>query len=130
MKIMVGFDGSATTTAALQLAESHARVFGAEILLVASREGGYDVSRDEFENTEKSITYEAERLKKAGLSCKSFVSVRGLKPGEDLVRLAEEKRVDEIIITVKKRSKVGKMLFGSTAQYVILHAPCPVVCVK
>jgi len=38
--------------------------------------------------------------------------------------------VDEIIVGVKRRSKVGKLLMGSTAQYVILQAPCPVVTVK
>ena len=39
-------------------------------------------------------------------------------------------QVEEIIIGVRRRSKVGKLLFGSTAQYVILNAPCPVVSVK
>jgi nucleotide-binding universal stress UspA family protein len=38
--------------------------------------------------------------------------------------------VDEIIIGIEKRSKVGKLLFGSNAQYIILEAPCPVVSVK
>jgi len=53
-----------------------------------------------------------------------------LEAGEDLVQLAEEKQIDEIIIGVRRRSKVGKLIFGSTAQYVILNAPCPVVSVK
>jgi nucleotide-binding universal stress UspA family protein len=38
--------------------------------------------------------------------------------------------MEEIIIGVRRRSKVGKLLFGSTAQYVILKAPCPVVSVR
>jgi nucleotide-binding universal stress UspA family protein len=50
--------------------------------------------------------------------------------GEDLVEFAEENKIDEIIVGVKRRSKVGKLLMGSTAQYVILNASCPVVTVK
>jgi len=50
--------------------------------------------------------------------------------GEDLVNHAKDKDIDEIIIGVRRRSKVGKLVFGSTAQYVILEAPCPVVAVK
>jgi nucleotide-binding universal stress UspA family protein len=56
--------------------------------------------------------------------------IRGISPGEDLVRYAIEQKIDEIILAVQRKSKVGKMIFGSTAQHVILNAPCPVVTVK
>jgi len=45
------------------------------------------------------------------------------------VEFAQDNKIDEIVIGVKRRSKVGKMVFGSNAQYVILNAPCPVVTV-
>ena len=52
------------------------------------------------------------------------------KPGEDLVRFANENEIDQIIIGVKNRSKVGKLLLGSNAHYIIMEAPCPVLAVK
>ncbi len=64
------------------------------------------------------------------IPCKAILSVRGLQAGEDLVELADEHKADEIIIGVRRRSKVGKLIFGSTAQYVVLNASCPVVSVK
>jgi nucleotide-binding universal stress UspA family protein len=65
-----------------------------------------------------------------GLDCRTHLLIRGLAPGEDILEFAKESKVDEIIVGVKRRSKVGKLLMGSTAQYVILQAPCPVVTVK
>ena len=41
-------------------------------------------------------------------------------PGE---KLATENGIDAIIIGVHRRSKVGKLVFGATAQYVILTPP-------
>jgi nucleotide-binding universal stress UspA family protein len=43
------------------------------------------------------------------------------------VQFAEDKQINEIFVGVRMRSKVGKLLMGSTAQHVILNAPCPVV---
>ena len=130
MKIMVGFDGSKVSEAAIALAEAQARAFGARILLVQSMVGGPEVPRRDFANNERELEYQKSQLTDKNLACESLLSVRGLQPGEDLVRLAEEQKVDEIIVGVKRRSKVGKLVFGSTAQYVILNASCPVATVK
>ena len=70
------------------------------------------------------------QIRDKDLACESLLSIRGLEPGVDLVKIAREQDVGEIIVGVKRRSKVGKLLFGSTAQYVILNAPCPVATVK
>jgi nucleotide-binding universal stress UspA family protein len=53
-----------------------------------------------------------------------------MSPGEDVVQFATDNEIDEIVIGVRRRSKVGKLLFGSNAQYIILQAECPVVAVK
>ena len=64
------------------------------------------------------------------LSYKTHLLLNDLSPGDQLVEFAERNNVDEIIIGVRRRSKVGKLIIGSTAQHVILNAPCPVVTVK
>ena len=130
MKILVGYDGSNVSKEAVSLAEQHARTFGAEIIIAQSMVGGPEVPRKDFETAEKNIEHEKNRLLDKKIPCEALLSVRGLQAGEDLIQLAEEHKVDEIIIGVRRRSKVGKLLFGSTAQYVILNASCPVVSVK
>jgi nucleotide-binding universal stress UspA family protein len=130
MKILVGYDGSNVSREAIDLAVEHAHVFKAEIIIVRSMVGGPEVPRKDFEVAENNLEYEKNRLLDKKILCESILSVRGLEAGEDLIRLAEEYKVDEIIIGVRRRSKVGKLLFGSTAQYVILNASCPVVSVK
>ncbi len=130
MKILVGYDGSNVSKEAVSLAERHAVQFEAEVIIAHSMVGGPEIPRKDFEIAENNLEYEKNRLLDKNLACQSVLSVRGLEAGEDLVQLAEENKVEEIIIGVRRRSKVGKLLFGSTAQYVILKAPCPVVSVK
>jgi len=130
MKILVGFDGSNVSKEAISLAERHAATFEAELIIAHSMVGGPEVPRKDFQIAENNLEQEKNRLLDKNIPCESILSVRGLQSGEDLVKLAEENEVDEIIIGVRRRSKVGKLLFGSTAQYVILTATCPVVSVK
>ena len=130
MKILVGYDGSNVSKEAVSLAEQHSVTFKAEVIIAHSMVGWPEVPRKDFEIAENNLEHEKSRLLDNAVPCESVLSVRGLQAGEDLVLLAEENKVDEIIIGVRRRSKVGKLLFGSTAQYVILNAPCPVVTVK
>lgn len=130
MNLMVCYDGSAAATKALEIAGERARASGAMILLVTSVAGGADVPREEFQKKEEELKQIRRRLRQDEIACETTLSVRGMEPGEDLVAFARENDVEEIFIGVRRRSKVGKLVFGSTAQYVILEADCPVLTVK
>ena len=130
MKIMVCFDGSNSSKEAIRLATEHARAFGASIAIVTSMVKGTESEREEIEKVELDLEYEKNIVVNEGVPCETHLLIRGLSAGEHLLRFAEEKKIDEIIIGIKRRSKVEKIVFGSTAQYIILKALCPVVTVK
>lgn len=131
MNIMACYDGSGVSKDALTLARDHAKAFGGKVLLVRSMEGGIDVPKREFDKAEADLKQLAESFfEENGIPCEPHLLVRGMTPGEDLVRFAREHQADEIIIGIRRRSKVGKLIFGSTAQYVILEASCPVIAIK
>jgi nucleotide-binding universal stress UspA family protein len=130
VNIIVAFDGSKVARKAVRLAKKHAEAFDGRVIIVTSMKGGPEVPRREFERAEKQLQSEEAALKEAGIACETVLSVRGMEPGEDLVQMAEEKKAEEIILGIQKKSKVGKLLFGSTVQYVILNAACPVVTVS
>lgn len=130
MKIMVGYDGSAAAGAAVDLAQRHALAFDARLFVVTSLVGGHETEAEEIEKASEELKSIKESVEKTGVSVETHLLVRGLSPGEDLVKFAGEHKIDEAVVGVKKTSTVGKVLFGSNARYVILHAPCPVLTVK
>lgn len=130
MKIMVCFDGSKSSKEAVRLATEHARAFGASVAIVTSMLKGTESEREDIEKAELDLEYEKNIVANEGIPCEYHLLIRGLSAGEDLLRFAEEQKIDEIIIGIKRRSKVEKIVFGSTAQYVILKSLCPVVTVK
>ena len=130
MEIMVGYDDSKVAKDALNIAMRNAQAFNARVHIVTSLVSGVDVSKKEFDRIEKKLEYAESLFKDKKIPCKTHLLVRGLQAGEDLIKLANETNIDEIVIGVKRRSKVGKFLFGSTTQYIILHATCPVVTIK
>lgn len=130
MKILVGYDGSASAKDALALAKKHAAAFDAAVTVVTSLTGGSVTHAAEVEHATQDLEFAEALFAKDGRPCETHLLVRGMSPGEDIVNYAKEHAVDEIIIGIKRRSKVGKLLFGSNAQYIIIKAPCPVVTVK
>jgi len=105
MKILVGYDGSNVAREAIAVAEQHARVFGAGIVLVYSMVGGPEVPREDFETAENSLEHEKNALIDKKIPCDSILSVQGLQAGEDLVRLADERKADEIGSRIASRRR-------------------------
>ena len=130
MKILVGYEESGVAEAALKLAIKHADAFGADLNIVTVLEQGHDLQRDDIEAVEDKLEKLKLSFKNYNFNCETYTMVSLLTPGEALVEFAEENDIDQIFIGVKKRSKVGKLVFGSNAQYIILEAPFPVVTVK
>ena len=139
MNLMVCYDGSSAAKKAVSLTRKRAKTMKAVVHVVISYSGGmYDSSGDkaakkiwkDVEKAEQTLSEIKKNFDKDSIPCKTHVSARSLEAGEDLVTYAEENKIDEIIIGIQKKSKVGKLLFGSTAQYVILSAKCPVLTVK
>ena len=130
MKILVGYDELGAESRILAVALKHAKAFDAEVDVVTSLEEGTESDIQDISAAEKGLEKVKQYFEKENISCRTHLMIRGVTPGEDLVSFAKENKTDEIIIGVKKRSKVGKLLFGSTAQYVILEADCPVVTIK
>lgn len=139
-KILFATDFSEGSSHALPYAVDIARRYGAKLYFVhviydvAKTSGWYvpHVSLDEIYN-------DMEKNAKAELE-KSFVDeMRGFKdvehvvlkgtPYEEIARFAEDNKIDLVIIGTHGRKGFDRMLFGSTAEQVVRHAPCPVLTV-
>ncbi len=130
MKFLVGYNGSVEAKAALSLARDFAKTFNAKVLVMSSMEGGSGEKVKDINQAEKNLREAKEFLDEQGVECETHQMARGFTPGEDLVKFAEENQIDQIYVGIEKKSRTGKLLLGSTAQYVILKAPCPVITAK
>lgn len=132
MKIMVCYDGSDEAKSLLPIAQQQAKAYKARVIAVMALEGESGDPPEGLETAEEPLKYAKIFLENSGLEFKTklLASEGGLEAGENLVRYATEQQVDMIIIGIKKRSKIGKLLTGSNAQYILLNAHCPVISVR
>ena len=128
MKFMVCYDNSVESKDLVEEAQRHAARWGAEIKVVAVLTRVEPIKHEKLAKMEEKMEQEIEALF-AGVEVPYTVQlhVDDVEAGEKIVTIAERNRMDLIFLGIKKRSRVGKLLFGSTAQYVILNAPCPVI---
>ena len=87
-----------------------------------------DISEQLEDTAERELPKLAECEECAGLEVEELI-VHGEAASEN-VRVARERKVDLIVIASHGRTGLGRILFGSTAEAVVRHAPCPVLVVK
>jgi nucleotide-binding universal stress UspA family protein len=130
MRIVAGFLRSPEGRAALTRALDEAELRGGELLVVHSMRGG---ERDELEQV---MSYREEfeqleaRLRDSGVRYRLIEYARGNAPAEDLLQASKDEDADMIVIGIRRRSPVGKLILGSNAQDILLHADCAVLAVK
>ena len=87
-----------------------------------------DISEQLEDTAERELPKLAECEECAGLDLEELI-VHG-EAASEIVRVARERKVDLIVIASHGRTGLGRILFGSTAEAVVRHAPCPVLVVK
>jgi nucleotide-binding universal stress UspA family protein len=90
---------------------------------------GGDVAVDEIAERTAAVQQIKKQLDAAGVD-HEVVGAVDENPGEAIVAMAEQRDVDHVVVGGRKRSPVGKAVFGSTTQTVVLNAPCPVTTVR
>ena len=131
MKFMICFDGSEESIEALRAAQEHAKVWNAKLEVVNTITRVEPLKHSDVKRAENKLEKQISELMEGDVPPYSVcLLLTDLTSGEQLVQFAEDEKIDQIFLGIIKKSKVGKFLFGSTAQYVILHSPCPVVTVQ
>lgn len=137
-KILFATDFSLSSAKAEAYARALTRRFGAELQLshifdpsvVSSYEGaiiGFTV-----EERRRASIEDLERLRDSfdgsGLKTRARVA-EGHHPGKAILNLVQEHQADMIVLGTESKTGLERILLGSTAEYVIRHADCPVLTV-
>lgn len=138
-KILVTTDFSATSRAAIAPAVMLAQAFGAKVLLVFVGEPSATVGA--FPGLDM-VAFEKHQWDQAGQDLKRFADANFPKeleversvvfgiPHLEIVRLAQERRADMIVMATHGRGFMSHAFLGSTTDRVIRRAPCPVLVVR
>ena len=128
MTIVVGYIPSPQGLAAVDAAIDEALRRDERLVVVNSGVLG-DYTVPSFANPQDLDALDAQLTEK-GIDQEVRQSTRGLAPAEEILSVAAEVGADLIVIGVRKRSPLGKVVTGSTAQQVLLDATCAVLAVK
>lgn len=112
---------------ALETAKEDARLTGAELVLVSTAAVSDRLAED-VETVRSKLSALEKELVDEGLQCRTFWFV-GESLGEATLYAAKETDADLIVMSVRRRTPVGKVILGSYEQEILLEAPCAVLCI-
>jgi nucleotide-binding universal stress UspA family protein len=124
MSVAVGFVPTDEGRAALTAAIDEAALRRTDLRILGPG------SADNTEQAQAELANLLERAEAAGISTKVRHMVGSDDPGDLIIDVSYEDDVELVVIGVRRRSRVGKLILGSTAQRVILESGCAVHAVK
>jgi nucleotide-binding universal stress UspA family protein len=144
-KILVGIDGSSDSMKAADEAIAIAKLHGASLLIVhvipsQMRVGEYSSSvaaptSDEYlRRADKAADIWFDKIKtnarEVGIQAKTRVISSGYTVGQVILDLAEEEKVDLVVVGTRGMTGFKKLLLGSVALEVVTYSDCTVMVVK
>jgi len=128
MTVVVGYIPTPEGEAALSHAVEQARNRQTRLVVVNSSKG--DALVDPRYALDDQVDRLRSSLEAAGVDHDVVQSVRGREAAEEVIDAVEQHRAELVVIGLRRRTAVGKLIMGSTAQRILLDSPCPVLAVK
>ena len=129
VSVVVGYVPDATGLLAVTEAARQAQWRGTDVIVVnAIDTSGYqrptaaderDIDALDAKLTADGVPHEIRHLE-----------VGTARAAEVILGVVEEVGAELVVVGIHRRSPVGKMLLGSTAQRILLDSPCPVLAVR
>lgn len=128
MTVLVGYVPTPQGEAALAAGLAEARAHGERVVVI-------NMTRDDkLIDANRAPTSQLDRVQKDLVESGLEHEVRRIDGGTDpavaIIDAAGQEGARVIVIGLRHRTPVGKLLLGSTAQRILLDAPCPVLAVK
>ena len=128
MTIVVGYVPTPEGDAALSAAVAESRLRDQPLHVLNSSRG--DALADPRFASTGAIESVRARLDAAGVVYELDQPVRGHEAADEVVEAADRIGASMIVIGLRRRTATGKLITGSQAQRILLHAHCPVLAVK
>lgn len=130
MRILVGYTRTELGEAVLRRAVEEARLRGAELFVLNTQRSSASSDEDDSAAYQQGLEELQQQLDREGISHRVLDYTVGDSLAEDILAAARKNEVDLLVIGLRRRSPVGKLVMGSTAQEILLNADCPVLAVK
>jgi len=128
MPVLVGFVPTPEGRAALRRAVVECHLRDARLIVVNSEYRSADAT-----SADPSTDEVRAACVELGVSEPEFEVHRlhdAYEPADHVLAVAEETEAELIVIGLRRRSAVGKLILGGSAQRILLDASCPVLAVK
>lgn len=128
MTILIGYVPTPLGEAALGRAILEAKAHQADLLVLNFVRG--ESGQEGAQLSDEQTAALSAKIEQEGVACTIRRERATHQPAEEILATAEEVGAEMIVLGLRRRSPTGKLLFGSTAQQVLLGADCPVMGVK
>ena len=135
--ILVPVDGSEFTKRNVSYACDVAKAFDSKLTLVhvvtlpAVVEPGFPIDPKPFEDTGLRTLENAKKIAEdMGLESQTVLETTFGNAAQKILKVAEEKKIDLIVIGSRGHSRLRNLLVGSVCDTVVRNAPCPVLVVR
>jgi nucleotide-binding universal stress UspA family protein len=114
--------------AALATAVEEARLRSTEVVVVNVTRPASEV--DSPLSAEQLGDAVAARFAASGIKAEIRQLPAGTDPAEGILKVVAETKPELVVIGMRRRTEIGKLILGSTAQQLMLGVDCPVLAVK